>query len=121
MGDTLNDQVKQTLQEVKPALVATASKSGKPNVSAKGSLRVIDDSHIAFANVASPRTVANIHENDKVAIIVLGNDSHKGCRIWGTGKVMEEGEIFDQFAAAMKERNMTIKQVVLITVEQVEV
>lgn len=118
--NTLNDQVKQTLQEVKPALVATAAASGKPNVSAKGSLRVIDDTHVAFANVASPRTVANIQENDKVAIIVLGDDTHKACRIWGTGKVMDKGEVFDQFAAAMKERNMTIGQIVLITVEEVE-
>ena len=109
-----------TINTVKPALVATSNAAGKPNVSAKGSLRVIDDEHIAFADVASPRTVANIQENNHISIIILGNDEHKGCRIWGTASVENEGEIFDTFADAMAERNMKPNHVVVIKVEEVE-
>ena len=116
----MNDQVQATINTVKPALVATADGSGKPNVSAKGSLRIIDDEHIAFADVASPRTVANIKENSKVSIIVLGNDENKGCRVWGTAKVEDSGEVFDTFAKAMAEKNMTVNNVVVVDVEEVE-
>lgn len=116
----MNDQVQETINTVKPALVATADGSGKPNVSAKGSIRVIDDEHIAFADVASPRTVANIKENGKVSLIVLGNDDQKGCRIWGTARVEDSGEIFDTFSKAMAERNMTVNNVVVIDVDEVE-
>ncbi len=116
----MSDQVQEAINTVKPALVATADASGKPNVSAKGSLRIIDDEHIAFADVASPRTVANIKENSKVAIIVLGNDKHKGCRVWGTARVEDSGGIFDTFVKAMAERKMTPKNVVVIDVEEIE-
>jgi len=116
----LNDEAKESLKELKPAFVATASTSGMPNVSAKGSLRVLDDDHVAFADVASPRTVANIKENNKVAVIVLGTESFKGCRIWGTGEVVNQGEIFEQFASALAERDMKANNVVVITVDKIE-
>jgi uncharacterized protein len=117
----MNDQVQETINTVKPALVATADASGKPNVSAKGSLRTIDDEHIAFADVKSPRTIANIKENNKISIIVLGNEEQKGYRIWGTAVVKDSGDVFDTFAKAMAEKNMTVNNVVVIEVEEIEV
>ena len=116
----MSAQVQETINTVKPALVATADATGKPNVSAKGSLRAISDEQIAFADVASPRTVANIEANNKVSIIILGNDEKKGCRVWGTAQVENSGEIFDTFAKAMAERNMTPNNVVLVNVEEIE-
>ena len=98
----------------------TASKTGKPNVSAKGSVRVVDDDHVAFADVASPRTVANIKENPQVAIICLDSQTRKSCRIWGKGEVLDSGPLFDGMAAAMSKMNMTPKNVVKVTVEEVE-
>jgi len=35
----LTDEAKKAIEEIRPSLVTTASKTGKPNVSAKGSLR----------------------------------------------------------------------------------
>jgi uncharacterized protein len=116
----LIEQVKETLQNVKPAYVATASESGKPNVSAKGSVRIIDDDTIAFADVASPRTVANLRENDNISLIVPGNDSQKGCRIWGIGRVVNEGRIFDEFVSDFSAKNMTVNNVIVISVSEVE-
>ena len=101
-------------------MVATASADGKPNVSAKGSVRIIDDDTIAFADVASPRTVANLKENDQVALIVLDSESKKGCRIWGTGRVADTGDVYDRFVADFSERNMTVNNVVVIKVLEIE-
>ncbi len=44
----LSEEAKKIISEVHPALVATASKDGKPNVSPKGSFRVLDDEHVIF-------------------------------------------------------------------------
>jgi predicted pyridoxine 5'-phosphate oxidase superfamily flavin-nucleotide-binding protein len=101
-------------------LVATASKTGKPNVSAKGSLRILDDEHVIFADVASPRTIANIKENPQVAIICLDASARKSCRIWGRGEIITSGDLFDKTAAELAKRNMTIRSVVKVTVEEVE-
>ncbi|MFW6147646.1 MAG: pyridoxamine 5'-phosphate oxidase family protein [Thermodesulfobacteriota bacterium] len=63
-----------------------ASTTGKPNISAKGPLRVLDDEHVVFADVASPRTVTNIKENPQVAIICLDVVPRRGLPCVGTGR-----------------------------------
>ena len=83
-------------------------------------MRVVDDDHIAFADVASPRTVANIKENPQVAIIWLDRETRKGCRIWGRGEVLDSGPLLDETTAAMSKMNMTVRNVVKVAVEEVE-
>jgi predicted pyridoxine 5'-phosphate oxidase superfamily flavin-nucleotide-binding protein len=116
----LAEEAKKAIGEIRPALVATASKTGKPNVSAKGSMRVLDDEHVLFADVASPRTIANIKENPQVAVICLDASARKGCRIWGKGEIVSSGELFDKTAAELASRNMKVKNVVKVAVEEVE-
>jgi predicted pyridoxine 5'-phosphate oxidase superfamily flavin-nucleotide-binding protein len=116
----LTEEAKKAIGAIRPSLVATASKTGKPNVSAKGSLRVLDDEHLLFADVASPRTIANIKENPQVAVICLDAATRKGCRIWGKGEVFNSGELFDNTVAALASRNMKVRNVVKVTVEEVE-
>jgi len=116
----LTDEAKKAIGEIHPALLATASRTGKPNVSAKGSLRVLDDEHVVFADIASPRTVANIKENPQVAVICLDAAARKGCRIWGQGRIFNSGELFDQLTAEYAEKNLEVKNVVKVAVEEVE-
>jgi predicted pyridoxine 5'-phosphate oxidase superfamily flavin-nucleotide-binding protein len=116
----LTDEAKKAIAEIRPSLVATASGTGKPNVSAKGSFRVLDEEHVVFADIASPRTVDNIRQNPQVAVICLDAVARKGCRIWGKGTILNSGELFDQLAAEYAEKNMEVKNVVKIAVEEVE-
>lgn len=113
----LSEEAKKLIGEIRPALVATASKAGKPNVSAKGSFRVLDDEHVVFNDMASPRTIANLKENPQVCIICLGAD-RRSCRIWGTAEVLESGPLFDQVATELAARNQKPKHVVRITVDE---
>lgn len=116
----LTEEAKKAIGEIRPALVATVSKNGKPNVSAKGSLRVLDDEHILFADIASPRTIANIKENPQVAVICLDAAARKGCRIWGKGEIFKSGDLFDKAVAEWASRNMKVRSVVKIAVDEVE-
>jgi len=116
----LDETAKMLIGEIRPALIATASKDGKPNVSAKGSFRVLDDDHVAFTNVNSPRTIANLKENHQVSIICL-DSNRRSCRIWGTAEVLDSGPLYDEVATAMVARNMTPKHVVSVKVDDVEV
>ena len=100
----LTEEAKQAIGAIRPAFVATVSKTDKPNVSAKGSLRVLDDEHVIFADVHSPRTIANIRENQQVAIICLDAATRKGCRIWGKGEIINSGELFNKIAAEIAAR-----------------
>jgi hypothetical protein len=75
---------------------------------------------VLFADVRSPRTIANIRENPQVAIICLDAPTHHGCRIWGKGTVLNSGELFDKAVTDMAARNMKINNVVKVVVEEVE-
>ncbi|MBI2849452.1 MAG: pyridoxamine 5'-phosphate oxidase family protein [Chloroflexi bacterium] len=116
----LSEEAKKLIGDIHPALIATSSKAGKPNVSAKGSFRVLDDEHVVFSDMNSPRTVANLMENPQVSIICLDTSTRKNCRIWGTAEVLDSGPLFDEAVTAMAARNMKPKHVVKIAVESVE-
>ncbi len=115
----LSEEAKKTIGVMKPAMVATASKDGKPNVSAKGSFRVLDDEHVAFADIASPRTMANLRENPRLSAIVFDPATRKGCRIWGKAEILDSGARFDAIAAEFAPRKMTVKHLVSVAVEDV--
>ena len=116
----LSEDAKKAIAEIKPSLVATSNAAGKPNVSAKGSLRVLDDESVVFADIASPRTVANIKENPQVAVICLDAAARKGCRIWGKGEILNSGPLFDSMAEEYAKKDMNVKNVVKVAVEEVE-
>ena len=116
----LSEKVKGTIAEIRPGMIATASKDGKPNISAKGSFRVLDDDHVVFADISSPCTIANLKENPQVSVLVIHPKSMRGCRIWGKGEILDSGEVFDQMSKEFAERNLKVNHVVKITVEETQ-
>jgi len=116
----LSDEAKRMIREMSPAVVGTASKDGTPNLSLKGSFRVLDDEHVAFADIASPQTVANIRENPRVAAIVFDASQRKGCRIWGSAEILTEGDLFNSMKEEFARRGMEVKHVIKVKVERVK-
>ncbi len=114
----LSEEVKRAVAECGPALVATANKAGKPNVSAKGSLRVLDDEYLIFADIHSPRTIANLKENPQVAVLCLNAATRKGCRVWGIAEILTSGDLFDEMSKEFAARNMGVNHLVKIAVEE---
>jgi len=116
----LSDKIKETIAEIRPGIIATASKDGRPNASVKGSIRVLDDDHVVFADISSPRTITNLKENPQVSVLVFHPKSMRGCRIWGTGEVLSSGQLFEQINREFAERNIKVNHVVKITVEEAQ-
>ena len=114
----LSNEAKKIIGEFGPALIATANKQGKPNVSPKGSFRVLDDEHVVFANIASPRTMSNLKENPQLTAIMLERSGRKGCRIWGKAEILDSGNLFDSLSAEFAPKGMKVKNVVRVTVEE---
>jgi len=116
----ISEEAKKIIAEFGPALVATASKEGKPNVSPKGSFRVLDDEHVVFANIASPRTLTNLKENPQLTTIIFDRSTRKGCRIWGKAEILDKGELFDSVSSEFTSRGMKVRNVVNVTVEEIK-
>lgn len=106
----------------KMAWVATAASDGMPNTTPKGSVQVIDDEHVVFADLFSRKTRENLRANPKVAITVADEATYKGYQIKGSAELLESGLLFDQVAEQLKKAPMELpplQYVVHITVESV--
>ena len=115
----LTEEAKKVIGELGPGLIATASKDGKPNVSPKGSFRVLDDEHVVFADIRSPRTIANLRENSQLSAMVFDRSTRKGCRIWGNAEILNSGELFDAVSAEYTAKGMKVNNLVKVKVEEV--
>ena len=114
---SLSAEAKSIISEHRPGFIATADKAGRPNVSPKGSFQVLDDEHVIFADVMSPRTIANLQENPQVSAIVFDPATNHGCRVWGDAEILDSGEVFDRVNHQLAEMQMQAKHVVIVSVE----
>jgi hypothetical protein len=102
--------------------VATATPDGVPNVTPKGTVKVLDDQHVIFADLFSLKTRQNLEQNPKVAVTVIDPPTHKGYQIKGTAELISSGPLYDQVAAELKAAMPTLpppKYAVKIGVESV--
>ena len=93
----LTEDMKRVIAEQKLGFVATVGRDGMPNLSPKGTLLVLDDDHIAFADIRSPGTVANLAANPAMEINVVDPFNRTGYRFKGTARVVPRGT--PEFAA----------------------
>ena len=121
MAVKVPDEIKQFLQG-KQGWVATASSDGTPNIAIKGSLRLLDDEHLMFADLFSKKTQKNLSENPKVAVMVYDEQAHKAYMFKGASEAITEGPLFDQVVEGIKKMPMQLPEpraVVRITVEAI--
>ena len=106
----------------KLAWVATASRDGMPNATPKGTLKLLDEHHVLFADLFSLKTRRNLEENKKVAVTVVDTTTGKGYQIKGTAELLDSGQLFDETAEQLKaspKQLPPMHHLVKITVESV--
>jgi len=116
----LTDEMQRVVREQKLGYVATVCPDGTPNLSPKGTTAVWDENRLVFADIASPRSVANLRANPAVEINVIDPIARKGWRFKGRGVVYDGGAMFDEVVAWYR-RNGTaspIRSVALVDVER---
>lgn len=113
------------IQEFLPgklAWVATAASDGTPNTTPKGSVRLLDDQHIVFADLFSLKTRRNLEQNQKVAVTVIDAATHVGYQLKGTAELLSSGVLFEQAVEELKQNSSALPPptyVVKISVEAV--
>ncbi len=105
---TIEEEHKNLIEEVGLSYVATASNDGVPNVSPKGSITVLDDEHLAFADIMSPGTRANLEQNANIAVFVCKPETFQGFQFKGTAELLKEGELYDALAAKVAESELKL-------------
>ena len=101
---TISEEIKNFVNSQKLGYVATVSKDGTPNLSPKGTIVVMNESTLAFADIRSPQTIQNLQDNPSVEINVVDPFQRLGYRFKGDGKIISEGsevdKIFDYYENA---------------------
>jgi uncharacterized protein len=119
----LTDEMKRVVSFQRLGFVATVCADGTPNLSPKGTLRVLDDDHLMFADIRSPGTIANLRINPSVEINVVDPLVRKGYRFKGRGQVVEGGVEFERLLESFavpgpSDAPRRIRAIVVVRVEE---
>ena len=120
---TLTEDMKRVIREQRLGYVATVCPDGTPNLSPKGTIAVRDDDHIVFADIRSPRTIANLKQNPSIEINVVDWFARKGYRFKGIATVIESGSLFDELVSFYEQQGLfdaphRIQTIVMIEVQR---
>ena len=93
---TISEEIKNFVNSQKLGYVATVSNDGTPNLSPKGTIVVMNESTLVFADIRSPQTIQNLQNNPSVEINVVDPFQRLGYRFKGECKIINEGPEFDK-------------------------
>ena len=121
----LTDEMKKVVEQQRLGYVATVCADGTPNVSPKGTISVLDDDHLMFADIRSPGTVANLRANPGIEVNVVDPFVRKGYRFKGRASVLEAGAEFERLLAMFVSRGVfdapkRIRAIVTMRVDQAQ-
>src|SRR5215471_17757683 len=117
----LTNEIKEFVRKEKLGFIATVCPDGTPNLSPKGTTNVWDDDHLMFADIYSPGTTANLLHNPAIEVNIVDVFIRKGYRFKGIGRVLSQGQLFDEIVSFYKNAGATyiIKNIVLVKVERI--
>lgn len=86
----LTETMKQLILTFNVGAVASVNPDGSPAVSPKATFVVLDDSHIAFGNIRSPGTEANLLARPEVEVIFTDLFNRTAVRITGRAQIIDK-------------------------------
>ena len=105
----ITQEIKNFLKEQKLGYVATVSVDNEPNLSPKGTILALDENHLIFAEIRSPKTIANLKINPKLEINVVDPLIRKGYRFKGDAKILTTGDEFTKITSEYKKSGIKSK------------
>ncbi len=115
----LTNEMKATFEK-QLSVIATASNDGTPNVAPKGSMSVLDDETLVYAESTGEKTFRNLQTNSKVAVLIIDREKNNGYQIKGTAELLTSGDLFEKVARRQEERKRPRpKQIVKIRIEEI--
>lgn len=104
------DDAREFLEEGRLAYVATASADGIPHCVPKGSMAMLDDEHLVFADLYDGTTRSNIEANPRVAVTLVNPPAYRGYMFRGSASIVPRGDGFDQIAGQVQRGQLHFKR-----------
>ena len=83
----LTEIMKSIFERQRLGFVANFAEAGEPNLSPKGTFVVVDSGTLAFGDIRSPGTIANLRVRPTVEVNFVDPLSRKGFRAKGTATI----------------------------------
>ena len=117
----ITEKIGKFVSQQKLGFVATVSPNGTPNLSPKGTISVLDENTLVFANIRSPQTIENLEKNPSIEINIVDPFSRRGYRFKGIAKIISDGEEYNKILLSYKQNGIktTIKSIVIVNVKQI--
>jgi uncharacterized protein len=117
----ITDDMVDVINRAILSFVATVNADGTPNLSPKASLTARDE-RLFFADIASPRTIANLRRNPAIAINVVDIFSRRGYRFSGNATLLAPGDTDYDFVAewvwSINGKNYPVDTIVRVAVSE---
>ena len=98
----LSDEMKKLIRDHSAGMVASINDDGTPSVSPKATFVVLDNSSIAFGNIRSPGTLANIWKRPAVEVCFINVVLRKALRLTGSAEIQMKAEADARLLAAFE-------------------
>ena len=117
----ITEKIRKFVSQQKLGFVATVSPDGTPNLSPKGTISVLDENTLVFANIRSRQTIENLEKNPSVEINIVDPFSRRGYRFKGIAKIISDGEEYNKIILSYRQNGIqtTIKSIVIVNVKQI--
>ena len=118
---TLNPEIKETFSKIKVFPVATASRSGIPNVSLIAFVLLVSDDTIWLADNFMKKTIENLRENPRAAISVYDPETKKCFQIKGNVEIKTSGSDYEKMKKMVhdKKPDLPAKSLVILKITEV--
>lgn len=88
---TLTAEQQTLIRQFPLGMVASVRADGGPAVSPKGTFLILDAGRLAYADIRSPGTQANLRRDARVEVSFLDPFARKSVRVSGLAQVLESG------------------------------
>jgi general stress protein 26 len=96
----LTAQMKTLIRSFSAGSVATVTPEGLPRVSPKATFVILDHQTLAFGNIRSPGTLANLRANPAVEVCFTDILHRRALRVTGRAEILRKGDADSDLRAA---------------------
>ena len=99
MTDEMRELIDNALANRTPCILATASKSGQPTMSYRGSMLVFDDESLAYWDRTKRLSLQQLEENPQVCVMFRHPEKRIVWRFFGEAAIHRDGPVREQVMA----------------------
>jgi uncharacterized protein len=99
MTDEMRELIDNAMTNGTPCILATATKSGQPNMSYRGSMMVFDDESLAYWDRTKRQSLHDVEENPQVCVLFRHPEKRLAWRFLGEATLHRDGSVREQVMA----------------------